>query len=131
MVILDTCALIWLSFDQSKLSQKAKKYIELAEKKDALGLSEISFWEIALLIERKKFNPGTDYLTYIELLMSAYRFTRYHIDPLIAYYSVILPNEIPRDPADRIICATAITNGLKLITADKILRKSKVVETVW
>jgi PIN domain nuclease of toxin-antitoxin system len=42
-----------------------------------------------------------------------------------------LPDEYPRDPMDRMIGATAIVEGLALITADAAIRKSKAVATLW
>ena len=53
------------------------------------------------------------------------------ISPEIAELSVHLPEEINQDPADRIICATSIRTNTQLITADKNLRKSKIVRTIW
>ncbi len=49
----------------------------------------------------------------------------------IAELSANLPDEINQDPADRIICATSIITNTELITADKNLRKSKLVNTIW
>ena len=53
------------------------------------------------------------------------------MDAEIANLSVNLPVEINSDPADRIICATSIKLGYPLITADKNLQNSNLVETIW
>jgi len=53
------------------------------------------------------------------------------LSPEIAELSADLPSEINQDPADRIICATAILNDSQLVTADKNLRNSKSVKTIW
>jgi PIN domain nuclease of toxin-antitoxin system len=45
--------------------------------------------------------------------------------------AVELPRAYPKDPADRIIAATALVEGLSLITADREIRRSKVVHTIW
>jgi PIN domain nuclease of toxin-antitoxin system len=42
-----------------------------------------------------------------------------------------LPAAYPKDPADRIIGATALVEGLSLITADREIHHSKVVDAVW
>jgi PIN domain nuclease of toxin-antitoxin system len=42
-----------------------------------------------------------------------------------------LPAAYPKDPADRIIGATALVEGLSLLTADPEIRRSKVVHTIW
>jgi len=44
---------------------------------------------------------------------------------------VRLPGQFPKDPADRLIAATAMVEGIALVTADLRIRRSKAVETVW
>jgi PIN domain nuclease of toxin-antitoxin system len=44
---------------------------------------------------------------------------------------VRLPDPFPRDPSDRLIAATAMVEGVPLVTADTRIRQSKLVETVW
>ena len=51
--------------------------------------------------------------------------------PEIAALAVRLPETYPKDPADRLIGATAIVEGVPLVTADKQIRQAKVVETIW
>ncbi len=45
--------------------------------------------------------------------------------------SLELPPSYPKDPADRIIAATALVEGLPLLTADRKIRQSKAVQTIW
>jgi PIN domain nuclease of toxin-antitoxin system len=45
--------------------------------------------------------------------------------------AVGLPLSFPKDPADRIIAATALVEGLCLLTADREIRRSRVVQTIW
>jgi PIN domain nuclease of toxin-antitoxin system len=42
-----------------------------------------------------------------------------------------LPANYPKDPADRIIGATALVEGLSLVTADRAIRNSRAVPTIW
>ncbi len=51
--------------------------------------------------------------------------------PAIALLSARWPADFPRDPADRVIAATARAEGLPLVTSDARLRRSRLVETVW
>jgi PIN domain nuclease of toxin-antitoxin system len=53
------------------------------------------------------------------------------VTPEIAALSVRLPAIFPKDPADRLIAATAMVEGIPLVTADKRIQQSKVVETIW
>jgi PIN domain nuclease of toxin-antitoxin system len=45
--------------------------------------------------------------------------------------AIAIPTADPKDPADRIIGATALVEGLSLITADRNILRSKVVATIW
>ena len=42
-----------------------------------------------------------------------------------------LPAGYPKDPADRVIGATALVEGMGLVTADREIRRAKVVKTIW
>jgi PIN domain nuclease of toxin-antitoxin system len=53
------------------------------------------------------------------------------ITPVIAALSVQFPDDFPRDPADRLIAATARAEGLTLVTRDERIRASTLVRTVW
>ena len=53
------------------------------------------------------------------------------ITPLIAILATQFPSHVARDPADRIIAATARAEGVPLVTRDRQLRASRLVETVW
>jgi PIN domain nuclease of toxin-antitoxin system len=53
------------------------------------------------------------------------------ITPDIAALAVQLPEGFPKDPADRLIAATAMAEGAPLVTADARIRHAKVVQTIW
>jgi PIN domain nuclease of toxin-antitoxin system len=53
------------------------------------------------------------------------------ITPEIAAFAVQLPSSFPKDPADRLIAATAMVEGAPLITADERIRGAKVLRTIW
>jgi len=53
------------------------------------------------------------------------------ITPAVAALATHLPEDFPRDPADRLIAATARAEGLGLVTRDAGLRESRLVETIW
>ena len=130
MLILDTCAIIWDCLDPSKLSVKAVAEIALHRKK-GLYICDISLWEIAMLIKHERLKVACTFSELIKLGISEKGYRVVSISPEIAQCSVGLPGSINKDPADRLITATAITNGCKFITADKNLRKSNRAPTIW
>lgn len=131
MIMLDTSALIrWVCIPE-KLSKKARETIDEVTKKEEVYVSSISIWEIALLIKKGRigfFINSAAWLAELESL-SFIRFIP--IDNQIAQESVNLDENFHKDPADRMIVATAILNGAKLITSDQRILKYKKVQTIW
>ncbi len=129
--MLDTHIIIWNAIKPEHLSKKAKNAITTANKTDGIIISDISFWEIAMLINKKRLEIEIPYLEFIGLIRASNNFQIKEITPEIAELSTKFPAEINLDPADRIICATSILSNAPLVTADSNLRKSKLVKTIW
>lgn len=131
MIVLDTHVLIWWVDNPNKLSGKAKKAIEEEKSKKGILVSSISVFEIYMLVKKNKLelisNPDV-WLGKIESLP----FIKFiPVDNKIAAYSVNLPDFYHKDPADRIIIATALNEGVKLITADKKILNYPLVQSIW
>lgn len=131
MIVLDTCAILWDALKPEELSKKAKEQIEQANEGKGLYFCDISLWEIAMLIKKKRLDPGVDYSEFIDLLLASNRYILSRITPEIAEISTQLPKSVNQDPADRIIAATSIANAVPLVTADLNLRRSKHIQTIW
>ena len=131
MIVVDTHIIIWNALKPEAVSKKAKQEIDKANETDGIIFCEISLWEIAMLIKKKRLSIDVTYLEFIGLLKASNNYMFKGISPEIAELSANLPSEINQDPADRIICATSIITNSKLITSDKNLRKSSLVKTVW
>jgi PIN domain nuclease of toxin-antitoxin system len=131
MIIADTHIIIWDALKPESLSKRAREALCTANETDGILFCEISLWEIAMLIQKNRIKIDASYLEFINLLKSSNNFIFKGISPEIAELSANLPEEINQDPADRIICATSILTNTELITADKNLRKSKLVRTIW
>jgi PIN domain nuclease of toxin-antitoxin system len=65
------------------------------------------------------------------LIEVAYRFRVFPITVNIALQAYELPSSYPKDPADRIIGATALVEDIPLLTADREIRRSRAVPTIW
>lgn len=131
MIVVDTHIIIWDALKPSQLSKKAKQTIKLANETDGILFCEISLWEISMLISKSKLTIDSSFQEFIRLVTASNNYHFQGITPEIAEKSTSLPDEINKDPADRIIAATSIIKKAPLITADKNLLKTKCIETVW
>ena len=131
VILMDTCAIIWDALDPSKLSNKATSSIEKADKNNALIISDISIWEISMLIKKKRLEVNSTATTFINLFLQSRNISIQSILPEIAELSVNFDNTINSDPADRIIAATSIIYNAALVTSDKNLLENKQLDTIW
>jgi PIN domain nuclease of toxin-antitoxin system len=125
VILLDTHILIWLLIAPANLSAKAKKTILAARKSGPLALSAISLWEIAWLAENKRIDIDVSVHSFVKKCASYVQVLP--ITQEIAVRSVQFPKSFPNDPQDRIIGATAIVEGTRLLTHDKLIAKSGLV----
>ncbi len=131
MIVADTCTIIWSTITPNLLSKQAKEAIELAGKIQGIYFCEISLWEIAMLVKKKRLILNSSYQEFIQLIVESQAFKFIGITPRIAELANNLPKEINHDPADKIIAATSHVLNLPLVTADKNLRKSNYIQTIW
>ena len=130
MILLDTHAALWLAFNDRRLSEKAREVIIGARKNSgSLAISDITLFELAMLIEKGRIQVGSDSDSFLQELES--RFVVLPINARIGSSAMALPKSYPKDPIDRIIGATALVHGLTLLTADGAIRRSKTVSTIW
>ena len=111
--------------------QVAKKAITQAEKKSQLFCSDISLWEIAMLIQKNHLDPGTDTQTFLQTILQARQIEVLPITIEIAALSTSFNNYHHFDPADRIIAATAIEHKAAVISCDKELKKLSTLTVIW
>lgn len=116
MIVLDTHALLWLDTDSEQLGPQARAAIVAAFQQRALGVSAITFWECTMLAQRGRITlPDPVAIWRRSLLARGLR--EWPVDGDFAIAAAELPIE-HRDPADRMIAATALTLGAALATAD-------------
>ncbi|MBN2059282.1 MAG: type II toxin-antitoxin system VapC family toxin [Deltaproteobacteria bacterium] len=131
MIILDTHVIIWNALKPEMLSKKAEEAISAANNSDGIIFCEISLWETAMLIHRGRLRIDIKFLEFARLLLESNKYLFYGITPEVAWLSANLFPDQNKDPADRIIAATSIIENAGLVTADKYLRRSKKVTTIW
>jgi PIN domain nuclease of toxin-antitoxin system len=130
LILLDTHVVIWLAQDYQRISAAAQSKIEDARRNErGLAISDVTLLEIALLANHGRINliPNTEaVLTEVER-----RFVVLPITANIALQAFELPPSYPKDPVDRILGATALLEDITLVTADREIRKSRAVPTIW
>lgn len=120
-LLLDTCAAIWLSNDES-ISADALDALRLArEAGEPIYVSPITAWEIGLLAARGRMNLLMAPERWFERLMEAPGLRLADISATVLVASCFLPGTPPSDPADRILAATAREYGYTLVTRDRPL----------
>ena len=130
MILLDTHVVIWLALQPAKISKKARASIENSRRSgEALALSDISLLEIAIAESKGRIKLNTSVETFLAEIEA--RFVVLPITGRICVRALGLPPSYPKDPADRVIAATALVEGFPLITADDNIRRSKAVSTIW
>ena len=131
MIFLDTHVWIWFVSNPELLSEKASKAIETSIEENAVLISSISAWEVALLVARKRLEFTLDVADWVAKsgILPFIQFVP--IDNDIAIKSVRLPEPIHDDPADRIIIASAMSCGAPLVTKDASIQEYPHVKTLW
>ena len=129
MILLDTCAIVWDALKPDQLTDAARHAIE--DPGNDLIVSDISLWEIAMLIGKKRLEVDETISGFIGLALQARDIHVTGITPDIAELSVDIGPAISNDPADRLIAATSIARNAPLVTADRGLRSASMIDTIW
>jgi len=130
VILLDTHALLWLISEPARLSQSATAVIEQVRmQQQELAIVDITLLEIATLVKKGRVGIQIDLETLLDEVQS--RFQVKAITSRACLKTLELPANYPKDPADRIIGATALAEGIPLVTADERIRKAKAFATIW
>jgi PIN domain nuclease of toxin-antitoxin system len=129
MILLDTHVLIWLAFEPAKLSKTAGQAIRASSQTGGLGISAITLWEAAWLVTHRRVNFTGTAEAFLEEISS--RTAVFHITPRIAVLANQLSPTYSGDPSDRLIGATAMAEGIALVTKDRTIRDCKQIKTIW
>ena len=130
MILVDTHVVVWLAFDKDQISRKARIAIDDARKNaDGLAISDITLLELATLANEGRIRLNISLESFLQEVES--RFVVLPITGRACARAIGFPATYPKDPVDRIIGATALVEGLSLLTADREIRRSIAVRTIW
>lgn len=129
MILLDTHVVLWVAQVPNLLSTEAEHAIRVERQRDGVGISDKTLWELAMMISYGRVRVKTSLLHFLRAVEE--NFTIFPVTAEIANRAVSLSDRYPRDPADRIIGATALVHGLKLVTKDELIGASGEVPVVW
>jgi PIN domain nuclease of toxin-antitoxin system len=119
MIVLDTHALLWADSGDRKLGRKTRAFIEREWAKAEVGAPSIAFWEVGLLVDRRRLRLSSALREWRDALLGA-GLLELPLTGEIAIRALELQS-LHDDPADRFIMATALVHGATLVTADERL----------
>lgn len=120
MIVLDTHVLLWMDRDDAALGPTSRALIERAWRAgDEIAVSAVSFWEYAMLAQRERVVLPRPVETWRADILGE-GVVEISLDGRIALLATTLDG-LPRDPAGRLIAASALHRGAMLMTADEKL----------
>ena len=119
-LLLDTHAAIWLSRDELRASA-SEKLDEAARAGVVTYLSPITAWEVGQLVSRNRLSLGATPQRWFARILAMPNLHLAALSPDILIASSYLPGRPPRDPADRVLLATARDLGATLVTRDRAI----------
>ena len=129
MIVVDTHAVIWLTQSEGLLSAPAREALVGGRREGKLAIADVTLREIAMQIVRGRIAVSSSVESYLHFIESLYIVLP--INARIAAQSVHFGANYPNDPADRLIGATAVVHGARLVTKDVLIHDSKEVDCIW
>ncbi|OGB98606.1 twitching motility protein PilT [candidate division KSB1 bacterium RBG_16_48_16] len=129
MILMDTHVWIWLADESNQLTEEHRQIID-QHRGDGLGVSVISCWEVAKLVEYGRLKLACPVEEWMEAAIALPSVRLLELTPRIAVASTKLPGDFHRDPADQIIVATSRVYDLELLTVDERILKYEHVRTL-
>ncbi len=129
-LLLDTHVLLWWLAGGDRLTEPIREAIDSAGPEAPLLVSDITLWEIATLESLGRIELGRPLRAWLDLATAPPLVRRFGITPAVAAEVAELPDHFHRDPADRVLVATARVLGATLATVDLRIVSAEVVDTL-
>ena len=131
MIVLDTHVWVWWVSGSGSLPRKVTTCLNEHRETGTIRVSSISVWEVAQLVERGRLELTMETEDWVARSEALPFLEFVPVDNRIAMRSTSLPGKLRTDPADRMIVATTLALGARLVTKDDKLRRYSHVDTVW
>jgi PIN domain nuclease of toxin-antitoxin system len=126
--VLDTHAWIWWVERDPRLGRAALAALDALPADNRPFLSDISLWEVAMLVERRRLTITVPLMEWFEATAHPRSVRIVPITPLIAAKVAGLPSSFHPDPADRVIVATCQALDAPLLTRDRLIGRSRLIK---
>ena len=130
MIVLNTHVWWWTVSEPAQLSRKARQLITKMPPEQR-AIASISIWEFAMMVTRGRIELTISPDEWLDYAINKIGLTILELNSKIALESCNLPGNFHKDPADRIIVATARIHNMTLITKDQKIIDYPYVEAVW
>jgi len=128
--LLDTHILIWWLNQSARLSTAQHEVLSKADAESPLVVADISLWEVAMLWSLGRIQLSLPLREWLDRAVAPPLVRRQGISPAVAAELAALPESFHRDPADRILVATARVLGATLVTTDRRIVDSGLAPTL-
>ena len=130
MIICDTHVLVFDALAPSRLSAKARRHLKGGESEGQLACADISLWEIAMLMAKRRLEIDDEPASFIQTVLDA---RGYRVLPITSEIAALSQSAgfTQKDPADRLIAATALAAGAELLSADQAMKAVPGLKVVW
>lgn len=120
-LLLDTCAMIWISHDEPIALEARKELVAVRKAGGVIAVSAMSAWEIGMLVSRGRLPTTKTALSWFEDFVDRGTLSIEAATPEVLIASSYLPGGIHNDPTDRILIATAREHDLTIVTRDRAI----------
>lgn len=130
-VVADSHAIVWYGHDSPRLSGRARDTLDQAMASDGVVISIVTLVELWYLTQTTRGVSQEELDAISEQVSSSSKMSFSPIDEAVADKFTTIDRDLLRDPWDRFIVATALALDLPLVTADRRIQKSGLVEAIW
>lgn len=125
--LLDTHAWVWWISGDPRLAVREREALDSLSPSERPVLADISLWEVATLVERGRLELDLDLERWLAIASAPATVELARVTPAVAAEVARLPERFHRDPADRLIVATARVRKLSVLTRDRKITGARIV----